>query len=73
MSFVLVYQCGFCYITGSRRCGIGCILPVLPIHIHVWYTYGLTCEQVFHPVIDGDNKGGRPYVSALIVYNVATI
>ena len=26
------------------------------LHIPVWYTYGLTCDQVVHPVIDGEKK-----------------
>ena len=54
--FFLVYQCGFWYIGESWRRGIMYRLPVLPLHIPVWYTYGLICDQVVHPVINGEKK-----------------
>ena len=64
--FVLLYQRGFWYIHGSLRRGIGYRLPVLPLHIPVWYTHGLSCDQVVHPVINGDKKGGEPHVLPLL-------
>ena len=57
--FFLVYQCGFWYINGSWRSGIGYRLPVLPIHIPVWYTFGLICDQVVDPFINGEKKEGN--------------
>ena len=68
-SFVLVYQCGFCYINGSCRCGIGSRLSVLTLHI----PHGLTYDQVFHPIINGEKKVGGPHFFALILSNVSTI
>ena len=67
----LIYQCGFWYIIGSWRRGISHRLPVLPLHITVWYTYGLTCDQVVHPIIYVEKKGGEPHVFCLycIQYN----
>ena len=69
----MVYQCGLGYITGSWRSGIGFRLPVFPLHIPVWYTHGLTCDQVVNAVIDGEKTVGEPHIFALIVSNVATI
>ena len=53
----------YCYISvgfgtlmevGDVDLGIGCLYY---LHIPVWYTYGITCDQVVHPVIDGEKKG----------------
>ena len=72
-SFVLVYQCGFWYIDGGWRCGIGSRFPIFHIHTPVWYTHGLTCDQVVHPLIDSEKKVEEQHVFAPIVSNVSTI
>ena len=64
--FLLVYQCGFWYINGSWRRGIGYRLSVLSLHIPILYTYGLTCDQVFHPVINGEKNDGNHMFSLLL-------
>ena len=57
-SFVLVYQRGLWYSNVGWRRVIGSRLPVLPIHIPVWYPNGFTRDQFFHPVIKGEKKEG---------------
>ena len=55
---------------GDMELGLGFLYY---LHIPVWYTHGLTCDHIFHPVVDGEKTGGEPHVFALIVSNVATI
>ena len=65
---------------GSWRRGIGSRLFVFPLHIPVWYTHALKGDQVVHPVIDGEKKGGEPHfcpyciqcILHIVVYGAGT-
>ena len=70
----------YIYTNGSWRRGIGSRLFVFPLHIPVWYTHALKGDQVVHPVIDGEKKGGEPHfcpyciqcILHIVVYGAGT-
>ena len=41
--------------SGDVELGLGCLYY---LDIHVWYTHVLPCDQVVHPFINGEKKGG---------------
>ena len=58
---------------GGGGGGLGSRLIGVTHHILVWSPHRFLCNQVVYSFINGEGKGGEPYVGFLIVPNIATV
>ena len=67
------YHNGLGYHIGGWGFILGSRLSVVSFHITVCSLNGILCDQVFHPDVYGEGKGGGADVGTLIVSNVAKL
>ena len=46
---------------------------IVSLDYPIRYSHGLVGDYVFHPVIDGERKGGEPHVRDFVVINLSIV